>query len=87
MLLVVSLQNMPPEGSKHVFSATWCGFLMLVPQDSVPDEEFAELTATETASLPKVGAMFAAVPCLMRTRLLGSRRNPAGSLGKQRAAE
>ena len=36
----LSLQHMPADGSKQVFSATWCGFLMLLPRECVPDEEF-----------------------------------------------
>jgi hypothetical protein len=31
---------MPAEGSRHVFSASWCSFVMLLPRDCAPDGEF-----------------------------------------------
>ena len=30
------------QGSKQLFSAAWCAFVMLLPRDAVPDEEFEQ---------------------------------------------
>lgn len=49
----LSLQHM--EGSKQLFSAAWCTFLMLLPSDAVPDEAF-EQRASEADSLSKMSA-------------------------------
>jgi len=39
----LSLKHM--EGSKMMFSAAWCTFLMLLPRDAVPDQEFDQTGA------------------------------------------
>jgi hypothetical protein len=36
----LSLRHM--EGNKQLFSAAWCTFLMLLPGDALPEEEFEQ---------------------------------------------
>jgi len=36
----VACSTCPKEGSRHVFSASWCSFVMLLPRDCAPDGEF-----------------------------------------------
>jgi len=47
---------MPEEGNRHVFGASWCGFVMLLPRECAPDEEFF-LGPTAPASNSKVAAL------------------------------
>lgn len=80
----LSLETMDREGGKVEFAAAWCGFLMLLPGECVPSEEFeAASPATKGRGKRSAASKAQTFPCAQGD---SAARAKAGSASAKQAA-